>query len=638
LGADSLLAADPFGLIGETIERRFHVERPVAEGGFGIVYRARQTALGRTVALKVLKTPAGLTPAQVTVYHETFAAEAQTIARLTHPHIVDVHDFGWTQRASGGDLHWMALEWLQGRTLEALLEERRRTGAGPMEPGVALRLLRPVIEAIAFAHREGVAHRDIKPENIFLVEGPSGPIPKVLDFGIAKIVAGDGAMGLQMTGGVPGFSPDYAAPEQIGYGRTGPFTDVHALGLVLGELLTGQRPYDGGGFEAVMSDRRPTPAARGIAAGAWEPVIARAVALRPAVRYRDAGALLRALDQPESEPPPAITVRRRPVDPAAQDAYLRGRYLFDNGQPLEAISELERATELDPGHAAALAAVAAFQAFLAFRGVQPGALWAKVRPAALRAVELGPELPEAHLALGSVLWLFDWDWAGGSMHLRRALELDPHNPGANLIYGQQCLATGRFAEAAAASTRALERDPASRFVNLTLLRGYHLARRFHEVIQHVTRTLSITERERGGATPRRALASAYLELGNLAEATRVAEGMDEGTPADLSMRGCIDAVAGRTEGALAALDRLRALSRASYVPPILLARVACSLGHADEAIAFLEEGFRAREIELPFLRVEPRFDGLRGDPRFQELIRRVAIPEPPALVHQPVLR
>jgi serine/threonine-protein kinase len=300
---ESARPADQFGLANTTLAGRFWIERLVAEGGFGVVYRAQQAALARPVAIKVLK---------VATEHEaalrrTFEAEARAVARLKHPNIVEVHDFGVAEGPSGVLLHWMALEWLDGRTLEEFLDKLPRASPPGIPPARALELLRPVLQAIGFAHREGVVHRDLKPGNIFMVERHGSVVPKVLDFGIAQMLSASGegegqarAARDSTTAAGPAFSPDYAAPEQVSYGRTGPWTDVHALGLILSELCTGKRPYAGGEpeerFAAVVSERRPTPGAKGVDVGGWEPVLAKALARRPTDRYPDADALLAALN------------------------------------------------------------------------------------------------------------------------------------------------------------------------------------------------------------------------------------------------------------------------------------------------------------------------------------------------------
>src|SRR5262245_12280024 len=293
-------SGDRFGLTGAVLAGRYRIERQVAEGGFAVVYRGVQIALDRPIALKVLKTPAGLTDAARTRFEDRFATEARTIAKLQHPYIVDVYDYGVSPMPSGESAPWMALEWLEGETLEQELDQRR--GAGGRTAGETTSLLRPVIEAVAYAHRRGVVHRDIKPANMMVVQTDAGPLVRMLDFGIAKIMEGD-PIGDTRTGrssGAIGFSPDYAAPEQISYSRTGPWTDVHALGLLLTELLTDQPPFAASGdeqlFEQIMSVQRPTPRRKGVDAGRLEAIVAKALALSPGQRWKDAGQLLQAID------------------------------------------------------------------------------------------------------------------------------------------------------------------------------------------------------------------------------------------------------------------------------------------------------------------------------------------------------
>jgi serine/threonine-protein kinase len=225
-------AGDVYQLAGTTLEGRFTVERVVAEGGFGVVYRAQQAALERPIALKVLKTPDHFDEAAKQQFLAGFAAEAKTIARIAHPHIVHVYDFGVSMMPSGVRAAWMALEWLTGVTLEDELLGRR--GRGGRSPAECLALLKPIISALAIVHAEGVVHRDIKPSNIMLVPLPGGAILKLLDFGIAKIMESDeppGSGDTRTCSTQIAFSPRYASPEQLIHGRSGPWTDVHALGL-----------------------------------------------------------------------------------------------------------------------------------------------------------------------------------------------------------------------------------------------------------------------------------------------------------------------------------------------------------------------------------------------------------------------
>ena len=314
--------ADRFELAGTILAGRYRVERQVAEGGFAVVYRAFQIALDRPVALKVLKTPPGLSDAAQARFEQRFATEARTIAKLQHPYIVDVHDYGVSRMPAGASAPWMALEWLEGETLEHDLDRRR--GAGGRTVAEAVALVRPVIEAVAYAHRRGIVHRDIKPANIMIVETDAGPMLRMLDFGIAKIMEGDpiGDTRVGRSSGATGFSPDYAAPEQISYSRTGPWTDVHALGLLLTELLTDEPPFAAAAdeqlFEQVMSADRPTPRRKGVDAGALEAVVAKALALSPGQRWKDAAELLDAVDARAR----TIAPRRRTPTRRLQDRLL----------------------------------------------------------------------------------------------------------------------------------------------------------------------------------------------------------------------------------------------------------------------------------------------------------------------------
>jgi len=303
---DAVDVEDVFRLVGTTLDTRFVVTHVVAEGGFGIVYHAHQAALERPVAVKVLKTPVELGGAAREQFLGAFAAEAKTIARITHPNIVQVYDFGVSTMPSGERAGWMALEWLKGPTLEEDLAGRR--GAGGRAPAECLKLLGPILSALATVHAAGVAHRDLKPANIMLLATPGGAVPKLLDFGIAKIMETDEEAGTGHTATRSrqiAFSPAYASAEQVSHGRSGPWTDVHALALILIEMLTDRAPYSAddttGLFRQILDPTRPSPARSGVEVGPWEAVLARAVASVPGDRYKDAAELLLALESTVDE-------------------------------------------------------------------------------------------------------------------------------------------------------------------------------------------------------------------------------------------------------------------------------------------------------------------------------------------------
>ncbi len=306
---------DLFGLVGYQLDGKYQVDAAVARGGFGVVYRARHIALLTQHAVKVLRTPPGLPEEMQRRFLTQFVEEARIIAQFQHPAVVKVTDFGVSLTPSGEQAPWMVLEWIEGVTLGEHLNARR--GQGGRSPREVLDLLYPVLDALAAAHDMGIAHRDIKPANIMLPSdtqaasmrgsrrgGGARPTARVLDFGIAKLMSEgeDGpASGQTRTSSLmPAFSPRYASPEQLSGTRTGPWTDVHALGLILTEMLTDRAPFDHGDklklATQVMSERRPTPAKFGVDVGPWEPVLARALALTPSDRFPNAGEFLTALE------------------------------------------------------------------------------------------------------------------------------------------------------------------------------------------------------------------------------------------------------------------------------------------------------------------------------------------------------
>jgi serine/threonine protein kinase len=344
---------DFFRLAGHVIENRYAVERAVAEGGFGVVYRATHRGLGRAVALKVLKVPDTFSADMKRTFVAQFQQEAQLISQLKHPAIVDVTDSGVITFESGLEAPWMALEWVDGPTLAADLAGRR--GHGGRSPEECLALFRPVLEALALAHARGVAHRDLKPGNLMLpvldaVHRGAGrtslhatPRMRVLDFGIAKVLEGGEGPGSGHTrtnSSMLAYSPRYAAPEQQSQTRTGPWTDVHALGLLLTEVLVDAAPYVGEDklqlSIQVLAQTRPTPGRFGVDVGAWEPVLAKAMALLPQDRFTNAGELLDALEAQLPYAHPRGVAPTVPVTGLAQKAPQAPlSELFPDPPPLE---------------------------------------------------------------------------------------------------------------------------------------------------------------------------------------------------------------------------------------------------------------------------------------------------------------
>ncbi len=304
-------------LEGITLDGRYLLERFVAEGGFGAVYKALDQQTDGDVAVKVLKAPEGVDAAdELQHFFDRFTLEAKVLAKISHPVVVQVAEFGTTKLPSGAGVAFIALEWIDGETLEAALTRRRDHGG--RSPAEALTLLRPIFEAMQAAHALGIAHRDLKPAN-FIIERATQCI-RLLDFGIAKAmqpdeVAGSGAS--RTTSFNFTFSPRYAAPEQLSGARTGPWTDVHALGLLLTEVLTDRPAYAAADlinlYTEALNPKRPTPGKRGVDVGSWEEHIDRALSLRPDDRFANAGEFLAALESHKATAPEASPAVATPV-------------------------------------------------------------------------------------------------------------------------------------------------------------------------------------------------------------------------------------------------------------------------------------------------------------------------------------
>jgi serine/threonine protein kinase/beta-lactam-binding protein with PASTA domain len=263
-------------LVGRVLDGRYRVEARIARGGMATVYRALDTRLDRVVALKVMH--------QLFAENDQFVArfirEAKSAARLSHPNVVAVYDQG-----EDAGYVFLAMEYVQGRTLRDLLRERTR-----LAPTDALSILEPVLAALSAAHAAGLVHRDVKPENVLLAD--DGRV-KVADFGLARAAANlEATSATSLIGTVA-----YLAPEQVIRGIADPRSDVYAAGIVLFEMLTGRQPYDGETAisVALRHAHEDVPAPSSFVSGVAESVdllVARATARDADRRPHDAGAFL----------------------------------------------------------------------------------------------------------------------------------------------------------------------------------------------------------------------------------------------------------------------------------------------------------------------------------------------------------
>jgi tRNA A-37 threonylcarbamoyl transferase component Bud32 len=292
------VTAEPASLIGSIIGERYRILAPLGQGGMGAVYRAEHLMMKKELALKLLHPELG----RLDEVARRFEREAEAAARLGHPNIINVTDFG---RTPDGSL-FLVMELLSGPSLTELIEK-----SGPLPPERALHILRQILRALDHAHAAGIVHRDLKPDNIILVERDGEvDIVKLLDFGIAKITD-QGKESLTQAGVVFG-TPEYISPEQAMGEEADGRADLYAAGVILYEMLTGERPYHGESRVEVVSMHltRPIPTLPATLPRKLDRLVQRAMAKKRDDRYPTAAIFLRALDE-ESVPLPVLPARPR---------------------------------------------------------------------------------------------------------------------------------------------------------------------------------------------------------------------------------------------------------------------------------------------------------------------------------------
>jgi serine/threonine-protein kinase len=281
---------------------------PIGHGGMAAVYRARQETLDRIVAVKVLSDSLATSDE----FMQRFVREARTAANMRHPNVITVHDFGQDERG----VPYLVLEYVDGPTLADLMD------AG-LEDSRIPDLLDQMAAGLDYAHSRGVIHRDVKPGNVLLTE--DGRVV-LADFGLAWLI--EAAVHLTLSGGVIG-TPEYMSPEQASGLRVDARTDVYALGVVLYEMLTGDRPYGGDNPIAILLKhvQAPVPSVAALRPDlpvAVDRVVQQALAKDPERRFQTAGALARAFREAlagASEASARLPTRLglRPLDPPRVD-------------------------------------------------------------------------------------------------------------------------------------------------------------------------------------------------------------------------------------------------------------------------------------------------------------------------------
>jgi eukaryotic-like serine/threonine-protein kinase len=318
----------------------------------------------------------------------------------------------------------------------------------------------------------------------------------------------------------------------------------------------------------------------------------------------------------------ARLARRHSVTPEAHDAYLRGRYFMNRGAAARAIKAFQQAIDKDPQYAEAYAGLAQnYALILPAHEVMP-----KAKAMALKALELDSALPDAHLALASVAFLYEWQWHEAEKELKTAIDLDPNSSFIRIQHSYFLIAMGRVEDAVNEAQTAVRLDPLSLVNNVNLGRAFYFARRYDEAVAQYRKALEL---DANYPSAHFFLGFALEQLGRLDEAiehlikarslwsdNRVARLLAE-----------TYARAGYDEALKAWAEIWEQDVRDGSVQPTSVAMLYARVGEKDKAMQYLEQGFREHTRAIINLKSEPQLDNLRSDPRFQNMIRRMGLPE-----------
>lgn len=317
-------------------------------------------------------------------------------------------------------------------------------------------------------------------------------------------------------------------------------------------------------------------------------------------------------------------------DTAAFQSYIKGRYYWNKRTAddiRKAVSYFEDAIIEDPSYALAYAGLAdAYSTLGVLDDLAPQETMPKARSAALKALELDDDLAEAHASLGYVKHRYEWDWAGAEREFRRAIELKPGYATAHQWYGWYLICLGKTDEALAEFRGAQSLDPLSLYTNLTMGAPYFYSRQYEKAAEQYRK---VVEMNPDFWLAHLWLAKTYEQEGRYDDALDELQKVSKNSganAAEVSDRGYAYALAGKTAEARAVLAELQQMSRRRYVAPCGVAVVYAGLGQKDEAFEWLAKALKGRDNTLVFIEVDPRFDALRSDARFAQLVKGAGLP------------
>jgi len=325
--------------------------------------------------------------------------------------------------------------------------------------------------------------------------------------------------------------------------------------------------------------------------------------------------------------PPA----NRTINPAAYEAYLRGRYAWNRRSEAnlqEGIQHFQQAIALEPSYAEAYSGMADSYAALGYLSyLPPKEAFSQARAAAEKAISLDPSLAEAHASLAYVHFYFEWNWAAAEAEFRKAIELNPNYATAHDYYSYFLLAMRRYDEARHEIDRALQLDPLSLPINTDVAFQMFYRGRYDDAIVQLKKALEMNPKYPLGHLW---LGRCYQMKGMYDDSLREYKATDEALPnwaVTIAGIGNLQAIAGKHEDALHTIERLDSLAKNKYVTPYGYALVYAGMKDKDKAFRYLNRAYDDRSNWLVWLRFDPRWEPIHSDPRFADLVRRIGYPE-----------
>jgi serine/threonine protein kinase/Tfp pilus assembly protein PilF len=323
-------------------------------------------------------------------------------------------------------------------------------------------------------------------------------------------------------------------------------------------------------------------------------------------------------------------VKRHTEDAEAYRLYLQGHHHWNRWTEegfYKAIGYFQQAIQKDPSYALAYAGVADSYVLLGWNSyLPPKDAFPKGKAAAMAALEIAPDLGEAHTDLATVLWLHDWQWPEAQREFQRSLELNPCYPTANHYYAECLMTMGRNAEALTRMKKSLELDPLSLIINVAIGWAHYHARQYDEAVAQLLRTVEL---DPNYPMTYWILGLIYRKTGRSDLAISAGEkgvNLSGGSPLMRAALAQTFATAGAADKAIQIVGELNGLAKQRYVAPHFFAGIYIGLGEHDRAIEYLEKSYAEHCHWLIYLHIDPSVDDLRSDPRFQDLLRRVGLP------------